>query len=138
MTPIQKQIVALYEFTGDSPYLSEGWATRDYKRTFEQAMALCKPEIETSMGVNMWWSVFAPTVISMSRTSLVTERTDARKSLVLEGKLAEALLADLTELATVKMAAKIREEQELALKAAAVNRVAQMLQAAAVPAGVPA
>ena len=131
MNPQVHQALALNLYAREGRYISEGWASDHFKKTFAQALAACKDVLDTSMGVTVSWSHTNPEQVCVTRTNLASERTSVVRMLPLEGSLAEALLADLQARAVVRATQDIRDERERALLNEAVSRVARLMVQAA-------
>lgn len=128
MTPQQLQIVALSEYL-EKQYVTLGWAGTPHTDTFHLALKATNPVID-SMGADCTWSRSNPAVLSLVSRSIVTDRSSKYQEVALQGPLVECFLAELQNLANIKMAAEILEEQQRALVQEAQTRIQSMMQRA--------
>lgn len=123
------RIVALNVYGRKGRYLSESWGTTHFKPTFKLALELCADEVDTSTGFTIAWHPSKDTV-SCTLHSTFSNDLKFYRDLPIEGALAEALIADLEELAMAQAVVDLKAEEDAALRLRAKSRLDMIVQSA--------
>lgn len=108
-------------------FVTESWATRAFKRTYDMAYAMCSDGVDTTMGFTI---SYRPSQDDHIHASLDRGYGSNRfhRDLPLSGALAAAFLADLEDLAMEQALEDQRADEEAQLRMRARQRLDLILR----------
>lgn len=117
------KIVVLHNYANaQRGFVTESWATRTFKRTYDLVYSMCQDAVDCTMGFEISYSPSRGDHIHAMQDKGYGS-TRFHRDLPLAGELAETFIADLDDLAMVRAVADQKADEDAQLRLRARQRL---------------